>query len=48
MMRTRLALPARRHHIIQKVRIADQRTLYISVHDDASPAEIFLLVSERG
>ncbi len=31
----RRALPARRHHITQKVRIAGQRTLYISVHDDA-------------
>jgi len=43
-MSVRLTLPSRRHHITQKVRIADQRTLYISVHDDASPAEIFLRV----
>jgi hypothetical protein len=41
-MSTRLALPARRNHITQKVKIAGQRTLYISVHDDAQPAEIFL------
>jgi hypothetical protein len=41
-MITRLALPTRRNHITQKVRIADQRTLYISVHDDAQPAEVFL------
>jgi len=41
-MSTRLALPARRHHITQKVNVAGQRTLYISVHDDAQPAEIFL------
>lgn len=34
--------PTRRNHITQKVRIADQRTLYISVHDDAQPAEVFL------
>ncbi len=41
-MSQRLALPARRQHVTQKVRIAGQRTLYISVHDDARPAEIFL------
>ncbi len=33
-MSTRLAIPARRNYITQKVRIAGQRTLYISVHDD--------------
>ena len=43
-MSDRLALPARRNHITQKVRIAGQRTLHISVHDDARPAEIFLRV----
>lgn len=43
-MNQRVALPSRRHHITQKVRIADQRTLYISVHDDQAPAEIFLRV----
>jgi len=41
-MSTRLTLPNRRQHTTQKVRIAWQRTLYISVHDDAQPAEIFL------
>ena len=40
----RRALPARRNHITQKVRIAGQRTLYLSVHDDEHPAEIFLRV----
>jgi hypothetical protein len=40
----RRALPSRRNHITQKVRIADQRTLYISVHDNEHPAEIFLRV----
>jgi len=40
----RRALPARRHHITQKVKIAGQRTLYLSVHDDAQPAEVFLRV----
>ena len=39
---THLALPARRNHITQKVQTAGQRTLYISVHDDEQPAEIFL------
>ena len=41
---SRRALPPRRNHITQKVRTAGQRTLYISVHDDPSPAEIFLRV----
>ena len=43
-MSTRLALPNRRNHTTQKVRIAGQRTLYISVHADKLPAEIFLRV----
>jgi ribonucleoside-diphosphate reductase alpha chain len=43
-MSERITLPSRRNHITQKVRIADQRTLYISVHDDSCPAEIFLRV----
>lgn len=43
-MSVRLALPSRRNHITQKVRIANQRTLYISFHDDPFPAEIFLRV----
>jgi ribonucleoside-diphosphate reductase alpha chain len=41
-MSQRLALPHRRNHIIQKVRIAGQRTLYLCFHDDEQPAEIFL------
>ena len=41
-MSNRLALPARRNHITQKVRIAGQRTHYLSVHDDEHPAEVFL------
>ena len=41
-MSARLALSSRRGHITQKVRIDGQRTLYISVHDDKHPAEIFL------
>lgn len=41
-MSTRLALPNRRNHITQKVRIAGQRTLYLSVHDDEHPAENLL------
>ena len=43
-MSQRIALPARRHHITEKVRIAGRRTLYLSVHDDAHPAEILLRV----
>jgi len=38
----RRSLPNRRNHITQKVKIAGRRTLYLSVHDDAQPAEIFL------
>ena len=41
-MSHRLVLPYRRHHITQKVNIVGQRTLYLSVHDDEHPAEIFL------
>jgi hypothetical protein len=41
-MSTRLALPHRRNHITQKVKVAGQRTLYLSDHDDEQPAEIFL------
>ena len=40
----RRALPSRRHYITQKVKIAGQRTFYISVHNDERPAEIFLRV----
>ena len=47
-MSTRLALPSRRNHITQKVKIAGQRTLYISIHNDESPAEIFLRVKGPG
>ena len=43
-MTSRLSLPNRRNHITQKVRIAGQRTLYLSVHNDTQPAEIFLRV----
>jgi hypothetical protein len=38
----RRSLPSRRNHNTQKVKVADQRTLYISVHDDEHPTEIFL------
>lgn len=41
---TRRSLPSRRRQITQKVRIAGQRTLYISVHEDDRPAEVFLRV----
>jgi len=41
-MSTRLTLPNRREHTTQKVKIASQRTLYLSVHDDEQPVEIFL------
>jgi hypothetical protein len=38
----RHSLPARGNNITQKVRIADQRTFYISVQDDEYPTEIFI------
>jgi ribonucleoside-diphosphate reductase alpha chain len=41
-MSSRRILTDRRHHITQKFRVGGQRTLYLSVHDDAHPAEIFL------
>lgn len=40
----RKKLPSRRNHITQRVRIGGQRTLYISVDDDANPNEIFLRI----
>ncbi len=43
-MSTRLSVPARMDHITQKIRIAGQPTLSISVHGDQQPAEIFLRV----
>lgn len=43
-MHTRRELQARRHHITQKVKIAGQRTLHLSVQDDEHPAEVFLRV----
>ena len=46
-MSHRLALPNRRNHITQKVRIPG-RTIYVSVHDDPAPAEMFLRVKGRG
>lgn len=41
---SRRFLLTRRNHITQKVRIANERTLYISVHGDPAPSEIFLRV----
>lgn len=38
----RRPLPARRHHLTQKVKLAGHRTLFISVHVHEHPAEIFL------
>jgi hypothetical protein len=38
----RRTLPARRQYITQKIKITGQRTLYLSVHDDECPTEIFL------
>ena len=40
-------LPARREQVTQKVRIGGQRTLYVSVHNDPHPAEIFLRIKGK-
>lgn len=47
-MSERRTIPDRRDHVTQKFRIGGQRTLYISVHDDDQPAEIFLRVKGAG
>jgi len=36
-----LLLPDRRTHTLQKVRIGSHRVLYLTVHDDPHPAEVF-------
>jgi hypothetical protein len=41
-MNLRLALLNRREHLTQKIKITGQRTLYVSVHNDEQPTEIFL------
>lgn len=38
-------LPTRRNHITHIVKIAGSHTLYLSVHDDGQPEEIFLRVN---
>lgn len=43
-MTTRCPVPNRRDHLTQKIKIAGQRTLYVSVHNDERPAEMFLRV----
>ena len=40
----RRELPARRDQVTQKVRIGGKRTLYVSVHADEHPGELFLRV----
>src|SRR5262249_42043866 len=39
---SRRLLPTRRNHCTQKVKAGEQPTLYLSVHDDDQPVEIFL------
>ncbi len=45
---SRRILPNRREAVTQKVRISMQRTLYVSVHQDPEPAEIFCRVKGVG
>ena len=41
-------MPNRRNHMTQKVKVGGQRTLYISVHEDAQPAELFVRIKGEG
>ncbi len=47
-MSERRILPGRREHMTQKVTVGGRRTLYISVHEDAQPAELFVRVKGEG
>ncbi len=47
-MTERRELPSRREAITQKVHIGTQRTLYVSVHNDPNPAELFCRVKGVG
>lgn len=40
----RKALPSRRNHITQRVKIGGKRTLYLSVDNDTEPSEIFIRI----
>lgn len=40
----RKALPSRRNHITQRVKIGGKRTLYLSVDNDTAPSEIFIRI----
>ncbi len=44
----RRELPSRREAITQKVHIGTQRTVYVSVHDDPQPAELFCRIKGVG
>ncbi len=46
-MNERREPPNRREAITQKVRIGGQRTLYVSVHNDPHPAELFLRIKGK-
>jgi hypothetical protein len=43
-MSQRLTFPNRHNHLTQKVRIGGHRVLYLSIHDDPNPVELFLRV----
>lgn len=40
----RKALPSRRNHITQRVKIGGKRTLYLSVDNETAPSEIFIRI----
>ncbi len=46
-MTERRELSSRREQVTQKVRIGGKRTLYVSVHADEHPGELFLRVKGR-
>ncbi len=47
-MNERRSIANRREHVTQKFRITGRRTLYVSVHADDNPAELFLRVKGAG
>ena len=47
-MKARRELSSRREQVTQKVRIGGKRTLYVSVHADEHPGELFLRVKGDG
>jgi ribonucleoside-diphosphate reductase alpha chain len=45
---TRRELPSRRNLVTQKCRVGGRRTIYLQVHDDPWPSELFIRVKGDG